>query len=179
MPEKSALRRHLRQALAALPPDSKIQASANLRRQLQAWPPFQRARFIALFHPTPTEPDLLPLLLLPGKSFLFPRCQPQRALSWHPPDHLPHWKPNPFGIIEPDPHLSPALSPDALDLVLVPGLAFTLTGHRLGHGAGYYDRFLASLPPTLPTAGLCFHCQLQPHLPTHPHDIPVHHLFHA
>lgn len=179
MPEKSALRRHLRASLADLPRAAKTEASAALRRQLEAWPPFRRARSIALFYPTPTEPDLLPLLLLPAKSFLFPRCQPQRALSWHSPDHLPLWKPNSFGITEPDPLLSPALPPDSLDLVLVPGLAFSPTGHRLGHGAGYYDRFLASLPPSLPTVGLCFHCQLLPHLPTEAHDVPVHHLFHA
>ncbi len=58
-------------------------------------------------------------------------------------------------------------------LVVVPGLAFTPGGHRLGYGGGYYDRFLASLPPSAVTVGVCFHEQLVDDLPLDPHDRPV------
>ncbi len=58
-------------------------------------------------------------------------------------------------------------------LVVVPGLAFTLGGGRLGYGGGYYDRFLASLPASAVTVGVCFHEQLVDDLPLDPHDVPV------
>ncbi len=60
-----------------------------------------------------------------------------------------------------------------VDLVLVPGLAFDRTGHRLGHGQGYFDRFLARLPRSTPTVGLAYRFQLLDRLPRAAHDHPV------
>ena len=179
MPDKPALRRRLRHVLGHLPEATRTTASATLRDRLLAWPCFQQAPVVALFHSTVTEPDLLPLLRSPDKTFLFPLCHPDRTLTWHRPLHLDRWRPGPFGIIEPDPSLSPPVAAASMALVLVPGLAFTPAGDRLGHGAGYYDRFLASLAPSVATAGICFTCQIIPTLPAAAHDIPVHHVLHA
>ena len=179
MPDKPALRRRLRDVLGQLPAAAKAAASVNLRDRLLAWPLFRDAPVVALFHSTATEPDLLPLLLTPDKTFLFPLCHPDRTLTWHRPLHLDRWRPGPFGIFEPDPSLSPPVAAASMALVLVPGLAFTPAGDRLGHGAGYYDRFLASLAPSVATAGICFTCQIIPTLPAAAHDIPVHHVLHA
>jgi 5-formyltetrahydrofolate cyclo-ligase len=52
----------------------------------------------------------------------------------------------------------------------VPGLAFTRKGLRLGRGGGYYDRYLAALPPTTLKIGVCFALQLVDAMPTEPHD---------
>lgn len=64
-----------------------------------------------------------------------------------------------------------------LDLVLVPGLAFTVAGHRLGRGKGYYDTFLAkcrSTQGTPPhTVGLAFSQQVVLSVPTDENDICV------
>lgn len=177
MTGKPALRRQSRETLRSLSPETKAQASATLCTRLKAWPLFQQAAVIALFHPTPTEPDLLPLLEIPNKTFLFPLTHPDRSLTWHAPIAMDHWKPSAHGILEPPPDLSPAISPDKIHLILVPGLAFTADGQRLGHGAGYYDRFLATHPA--PAAGVCFTCQVLPGLPTEPHDIPLQFLLHA
>jgi 5-formyltetrahydrofolate cyclo-ligase len=65
----------------------------------------------------------------------------------------------------------------SLDLVVVPGLAFTLEGHRLGRGKGYYDVFLdkcrkiQGTPPL--TVGLAFSQQVVPYVPTDKDDICV------
>ncbi|MSQ66608.1 MAG: 5-formyltetrahydrofolate cyclo-ligase [Gammaproteobacteria bacterium] len=56
-----------------------------------------------------------------------------------------------------------------VDCVLVPGLAYTPAGRRLGYGGGYYDRWLA-LQPTARRIGLCFEHQLLEDLPNQPHD---------
>ncbi len=73
-----------------------------------------------------------------------------------------------YGIREPR---GLAVDPATLDLVIVPGLAFTAAGVRLGRGGGHYDRFLAGV--AAPTVGVCFSEQLCAELPSDPHDAAV------
>lgn len=67
----------------------------------------------------------------------------------------------------------PEENPDAatVDLVLVPGLAFTAAGERLGQGGGWYDRFLAQVNDRCVIVGVCFAVQICEHLPVEPHDV--------
>ena len=62
------------------------------------------------------------------------------------------------------------IDPAAIDIVIVPGLAFTRDGRRLGQGGGFYDRFLAQLPADCTTIGVGFAEQLLDDLPVEPHD---------
>lgn len=179
MSEKANLRRRIKAALGCLPDQVRSHASASLRRQFQALPVFRKAPVVAIFHPTGTEPDLLPLLALPNKTFLFPLCHADRSLTWHRPDRLQSWRPSGYGILEPDPAIDPPVPVSDIDLVIVPGLAFTNHGDRLGHGAGFYDRFLATLPLELATVGICFTCQIFPYLPVEAHDVRVSQVLHA
>jgi len=55
----------------------------------------------------------------------------------------------------------------------VPGVAFDSRGHRLGHGTGYYDRFLSKITENVLTIGLAFDFQLVDNIPTSSHDIAV------
>ncbi len=82
----------------------------------------------------------------------------------------------PYGIRQPafDPNFR--LDPGDLDLCVVPGMAFDRTLHRLGRGAGYYDRFLTTLSEKTRTVGLAFHFQVLDCLPTEEHDVPLSHL---
>ena len=63
----------------------------------------------------------------------------------------------------------------SVDLVLVPGLAFDMRGHRLGFGQGYYDRFLPRMPNAV-RVGLSFELQLLVEVPATALDVPVDHL---
>ena len=64
-----------------------------------------------------------------------------------------------------------ALPLDVVDFVIVPGLAFTAAGDRLGYGSGYYDRFLPRV--SAPNVGVCFREQLIDELPITEHDVRV------
>ncbi len=61
---------------------------------------------------------------------------------------------------------------NTIDLSLVPGLAFDPMGYRLGYGAGYYDRFFASLNSPHPTIGIGYDLQIVDRVPKDPHDVP-------
>jgi 5-formyltetrahydrofolate cyclo-ligase len=72
----------------------------------------------------------------------------------------------------PDLRVEPGdVDPVHLDVVVVPGLAFTADGRRLGQGGGHYDRFLTRVRPDCVTVGAAFAEQLVADLPTDPHDI--------
>lgn len=77
-----------------------------------------------------------------------------------------------YGIREPVNRRYPA-GLGKIDLVLVPGVAFDLSGNRIGYGAGYYDRFLAGADPGLSKVSVCFECQLRESIPVDDHDIGV------
>ncbi|MCR9291710.1 MAG: 5-formyltetrahydrofolate cyclo-ligase [bacterium] len=63
------------------------------------------------------------------------------------------------------------LTPQDLDLIMVPGVAFDRNGGRTGHGKGYYDKLLEHAPATTPLVALAFECQLFPEIPCEAHDI--------
>ncbi len=78
-----------------------------------------------------------------------------------------------YGIHQPgEKHVKP-VSLREVGLMVVPGIAFDRHGHRLGHGGGYFDRFLHKAPPELFTVGLAFDFQLVDELPRYDTDIPL------
>jgi 5-formyltetrahydrofolate cyclo-ligase len=60
---------------------------------------------------------------------------------------------------------------EQLDIVIVPGVAFSRAGGRMGNGQGYYDRLLDHVRPDCPLVGLCYECQLFDNLIVGPHDV--------
>lgn len=77
-----------------------------------------------------------------------------------------------FGILQP-PASAPRRSPSEASLIIVPGLAFTRSGLRLGRGGGYYDRFLSVRPPGSRAVGVCLDLQVYDELPVQERDMPV------
>jgi 5-formyltetrahydrofolate cyclo-ligase len=168
-------------------PDSKNSLRAAMRSQLRAreaeasrtesaaicaWlRPRVAVGTVAAFFPLPGEVDLRPLLqeLAAAGRLALPRVGPQ-GLSLHRVGDLAGLSSGPLGLREPD-AAAPRLAASELSVVLVPGLAFTLRGERLGRGKGYYDRLLADLPPRAATIGVGFACQLLAALPLESHDI--------
>lgn len=135
---------------------------------------WRAAGTVLLYHALPDEVDTAPLLanaLLTDKRVLLPRVTGD-TLQLHvcsSPDAL---LPGAFGIMEPTGEPFPVDRYSEIDLAIIPGMAFSSRGVRLGRGKGYYDRLL----PLLPSAyrmGLCFSFQLLDHIPAEEHDIPM------
>lgn len=78
-----------------------------------------------------------------------------------------------YGILEVAPDHLRVVSPEALDLVLVPGMAFGENGSRMGFGGGYYDRFLESLREDCVTVALIREDFICNEIPLEPHDKSV------
>ncbi len=168
---KKKLRRSLLLTRRALSPSEWRDLSDRICDHLQNAPIFTQARTILAYFSFRQEPDLSPLFR-DDHSWGFPRCV-DNSLVWHlwtPNDLL---QTNAYGILEPDPH-APILSPEQVDLILVPGVACDRQGYRLGYGGGFYDRLL-SLPPwqSKPTMGIVFGFGYLSQLPIEPWDLPL------
>lgn len=95
-----------------------------------------------------------------------------KTLSFSELKSLEELAPGPFGIPEPKPgHLRPVTIAQA-DIILVPLVAWDEKGHRLGYGAGYFDRALAGTRK-IRKVGLALESQRLPHVPESMHDVPL------
>jgi len=169
MRSKTEIRRDIG-AILRLPPDVRAERSARLCEAIANSSPWRTAQTVAIFAPLPREPDVEMLWShAGGKIFAYPRVIEGR-LDVHRVESLYELIPGAFGVREPAADPARAVAPDALDLILVPGVAFTAAGARLGRGGGFYDRLLASLPAHACKIGVCFDSQILPGLPVEPHD---------
>lgn len=171
--DKPTLRAAIHARLRQSTPDERNVWSVKIRRHLVNSADWLNARTVMLFAALRYEPDLLPLMSLAhGKRLVFPALEHDqiipREVTGH--DDFVH---SPSGIREPAAERCPVVPASEIDLVLVPGLAFSRDGTRLGRGKGYYDRFLASLPGDTVLCGVCFGCQVIDSIPSEPHDVPV------
>ncbi len=78
-----------------------------------------------------------------------------------------------YGILEVKADCLDIVNPKQLDLVVVPGMAFTEAGNRMGFGGGYYDRFLETIRPECVTAALIREDFIYDEIPMEPHDKSV------
>lgn len=172
MPSKEELRRAIR-AILPPPPDIRAEKSARLCAAIAGSEHWRNARTVAIFAPQPKEPDVeLLWSLAAGRTIAYPRVEDDR-LGLYTVGSLYELHAGRWGIREPVADPARAVAPDAVDLILVPGTAFTRDGRRLGRGGGYYDRLLAGLSPATCKIGVCFDFQIVPALPTEPHDQSV------
>lgn len=175
---KKQLRKQIiarRNALATAVREAKSEIIVKKVLELPAW---QQAGIIMSYVSFGSEvatPALIKAALAGGKRVAVPLCvrDGRRLIASEVlafPDDL---QPGTWGILEPRPESLRPLEPELIDLVIVPGVAFDRGGNRLGYGAGYYDRFLATLRPGAMTIALAFTEQIVPDVYPEPHDRPV------
>jgi 5-formyltetrahydrofolate cyclo-ligase len=148
----------------------------EVQRHLAALPLFSESvvRAVAVYDAQPFEVPLADFVLeLSGRgvTVVFPRViEGSRELVFHAMGDA--WAKGPFGIREPASH-SPVRAITDIDVFLVPGVAFTRDGRRLGRGGGYYDATLARRGPHAQAIGVVFDCNVVNDLPTEPHDVKM------
>jgi 5-formyltetrahydrofolate cyclo-ligase len=139
-----------------------------------ALPAFRRAPAVLSYVAIASEVDTASLherVRADGKLLILPRVEGDELVAVEAAPGTAFVR-SPLGIDEPT-GAPLAVGDLAATLVVVPGLAFTSDGHRLGYGGGYFDRLLARLPGSATTVGVCFREQLVDDLPLDPHDRPV------
>jgi 5-formyltetrahydrofolate cyclo-ligase len=155
-------------------PAQRTEAAEAIALHVLAVPLVARARRIACYLSMGSEPGTAPLLAAlhdRGVEVVVPISLPDHTLDWVVLEPDAPVTVTPLGIPEPD---GPRLGADALatcSMVIVPALAVDHAGHRLGRGAGYYDRALAGV--AAPLCALVFTHELLPEVPHEPHDVPV------
>ncbi|BHF60122.1 hypothetical protein SprV_0100308300 [Sparganum proliferum] len=191
----------MKRLLLGIEPALRLRKSSELLKQLQSSEVYQRSRCLCIYLSLSDEPcteAIIESALASGRRVCVPRLLPPDVAHERFPltRHLGYmrmrairnlsdwtnWPLNKFGIREPpSPHsdvdLDDALSYN-VDMLILPGLAFTKDGKRLGRGGGYYDRYLAGLrellSPRMPfLLALAFEEQVLPELPTCLHDFTV------
>lgn len=143
----------------------------HLRAGIALW---ERPGTAALFGGLRSEPDLitdfLPWLRARGWRAVLFRCAGENLVP-HRVDDPADLRRGPLGVWEPVAGRCAEMHPSELDIVLVPGLAFSKRdGARLGRGGGFYDRLLARPDTPALRVGVAFEAQLVGHIPCEPHD---------
>ncbi len=172
---KSPLREKLKQLRDQVDPAFAESASQGVWNILCKLKEFDKAKGIGAFASTPAEINTYSILegsLELGKKLYLPKVVKEKShFYFFPVQNFKTLEKGKFGILEPSGD-KPA-DWNEIDLVLVPGLAFDLTGNRLGFGKGYYDRVLPRLKKSVMTIGLGYSFQIVDKIPTEPHDIAL------
>ena len=168
---KSELRKQVLQEMKALPREQKQFIDQALTERLLQHPFYQEAKVIASYlsfsHEFQTQ-ELIEQALKDGKKVLIPKTYPKGHMEFvvYDPQQLVKTS---FGLLEPQGDLE-VVDVSQIDLIHVPGLAFTTEGYRIGYGGGYYDRYLEHFSGH--TLSTVYPCQIRDFIPED-HDIPV------
>jgi len=147
---KEQLRQRMQEELRALDPEDRRGRSLQICNHVLELPVWKQARVVVVFEPFQYEPEITPLisdLQRRGSEIIaiLPTARSQHDIAI-------------FGPI---------------DLVLVPGIAFTRAGGRMGRGFGFFDRFLAHRAVAAIKIGVTFRFQIVESLPLESHDIKL------
>ena len=170
--DKQTLRRMIREQKRAMTAQQIEAASAVLGEKFAASELYQQAKTIYGYLPYNQEVRTVPMLqraLEEGKRVAVPKCYGDEMRFIYLED-LSQVESGYCGI--PEPIADEPVADDPTALVLMPGMAFTQRGDRMGYGGGFYDKVLAA-EPNHPTLALCYGFQMVESIPTEDYDIPV------
>lgn len=168
---KEKIRKQVLQEMKSIPREQKQAMDQALTDQFLKHPFYQEAKIIATYLSFPHEfqtQELIEQALRDGKKVLIPKTYPKGRMDFvvYDPQQLVKTA---FGLLEPQGDLE-VVDASQIDLIHVPGLAFTTKGYRIGYGGGYYDRYLKHFPGH--TLSTVYPCQIQDFISEN-HDIPV------
>ena len=174
MMDKASIRKLMKTKKASLSAEDKQREADLVLRSIEKMPCFQKAQSVLMYYSLPDE--------LPTHNFVQKWAAEKKV-------YLPRVvgddleiaiygelsTDGKYGIEEPT---AATVSPDEIDLVIVPAVALDIKGNRLGRGKGYYDRLLPQCPQAY-KIGVALECQLLAELPVDPFDVPLDAVFTA
>ena len=170
---KAKYRDIYRQKRDEIPPDVLADCSRRITDKILAHPIYIKSSVIMAYVSIRSEvrtQDLITAMLTDSKRVCLP-VMDGSDLKIVEMTSINDLKPNKFGILEPPNNSARYVTPD---LIIVPGIAFSVDGVRIGYGGGYYDRLLSRL--NCPSIGICPDICIARQLPHEPHDIRVSYL---
>lgn len=159
----------------ALSKDDRVTKSAAIFHRLQSLSCFQKAATVLLYMSFRTEvitDEILSSLLANGKKAAVPISIPHNRTLFLSEirDIAEDFESDFYGVRIPKKDRQYPISVSDIDLVIVPGVAFSEDRYRMGYGGGYYDRFIETLRPSTPTVALAFELQIYSQIPKETHD---------
>ena len=171
MIQKKELRKEIRARKRDIPVDELREMSRLLCKRLLANERLGNASTVMMYYPLGDEVDVTPVieqLAESGKTVVLPQVTGEAEMVLRRYTGKADLREGAFGIMEPCGELFTDY--EAIDVAIIPGMAFDRHGNRLGRGKGYYDRFLPLLPTRVYKIGVCFPFQLLDDIPMEEHD---------
>lgn len=168
---KAEIRKSAKSAVKSLSLNQKESKSALIFKRILELGAIQGAQCVAIYASLPDEVFSYKAIesLATTKRVVLPRVAGD-DMDFYP--YLPGTlETGAFGISEPQ--VGDAVSPAEIDVIVVPGVAFTAEGKRLGRGKGYYDRYMSRDGFRATKVGVCYAEQIAEEIPTEPHDITM------
>lgn len=166
---KNEIRRSVRRVLHAMQSEEVVLRSSDLSRIILCNETVKRANVVAIFASLPDEPCTMETIRgLYGRCIVvLPRvCGDIMEFYPYNPQMV---ETGSYGILEPMNGIP--VPADEIDVIIVPGVAFTKNGVRLGRGKGFYDKYMSQEGFRAHKIGVCFSCQLLGELPCDGYDV--------
>ncbi len=170
--DKKQIRTEIKRQTAAMSCFQRATEAEYVLEWLQQYITTHPSGVLAMFYPLGDEIDIRPLAefaLDKGWRVVMPRMDrsEESLMEFYDfsAEQMAHGR---MGVMEPQ--SGEVVGAEQIDLMIVPGVAFTVQGERLGRGRGYYDRYMGRTCFRAKTIGVCFAHQLLPTLPVEQHD---------
>lgn len=175
MNDKTLLRTQVKEELSKLSDPLYEDFSGQIATRLYNDEDWKQAGMIGVTISRRPEVDTLQIIRKAweqGKQVVVPKCFPKaKKMTFYSISEFSQLTSTFFGLSEPIEAVTQKVASEQIDLLIVPGLAYTKNGYRIGFGGGYYDRYLANF--TGKTVSLAFDLQIIPDFTVEQHDIPV------
>ncbi|KAB2831967.1 MAG: 5-formyltetrahydrofolate cyclo-ligase [Candidatus Dadabacteria bacterium] len=175
--QKRTLRAEVLKRRESLGPTVVNRKRQLIRERFRYLPEYQTAHTVMFFATFGSEVDTLGIItdaLKGGKTVVLPKVdRGQKKLRLYRILDPGELRPGHMKIPEPAVGEERQVSPEKIDLIAVPGVAFDSSGARLGYGGGYYDRLLGGLLKLPHLVVLAFEEQIVPEVPREPHDVLI------
>ncbi len=173
MPDKAQIRVEMLTKRLKQLPMMKKQRDIKIIETVESMETFKEAQNVLFYMPIHGEIDLSVLFKnnKDDKNFILPRVvKKENELTLYKINSLDDLEEGTFRISEPKTDLE-ITQPSELDFIILPGIAFSKNGHRIGYGQGYFDRLLKKT--SCLKIGVAYEFQIVKNIPGEDHDVPV------